>query len=205
MGVLKSAPCPRHTSERIAQSKWQFLPKSLPTAMQGDKGSLPSLYDLQPFQRLSAGDGIRTHTSFSGQGILSPLRLPVPPPPHIEGTAADKCPTILMIAKAPAPVFTQARPASMPERVYHGIGGRVRASFIRSFRSSSVQSTHKRAGLKGPGAAVSSRYFSTLEYWYFRAIESMSFRAEKREASTTNTNQGKDRNSATSDRSVRNP
>ena len=28
--------------------------------------------------------GNRTHTSLAGQGILSPLRLPVPPPPHAE-------------------------------------------------------------------------------------------------------------------------
>ena len=88
--------------------------------------------DAQQVQEGYSAEGRnRTGTSREGQGILSPLRLPVPPPPHIEGTATDKCPTILMIAQAPAPVFTQARPASMPERVYHGTGGTVRASFIR--------------------------------------------------------------------------
>ena len=52
---------------------------------------------------------------------------------------------------------------------------------------------------------MTSRYFSTVEYWYHRGVESESFQAEKREASATNANQGTDRKSATSGHSMRNP
>ena len=139
------------------------------------------------------------------------MRLPVPPPPHVEGTTTDERPTTRMIAKATAFGLTQVRAVSTPERVYHGTGERVRASFIRflhppvSVFPRPAYGAQARSHKGGPGAPFSSRYFSTLEYWYFRGIESKSFRAEKREASTTNVNHGKDRNSATSGPSVRNP
>jgi hypothetical protein len=94
----------------------------------------------------------------------------------------------------------------MPERVYHGTGERVRGFLhppVPVFQRPTYEAhAHNH---KGPGVAISSRYFSTVEYRYFSGIESKLFQAEHGEASTTNANHGTDRNSATSGRSVRNP
>ena len=77
-------------------------------------------------EKIGAEGRNRTGTSREGQGILSPLRLPVPPPPHAQGTTTVECPTIFIIAKASAPRLTEARVASIPERVYHGTGGKFK-------------------------------------------------------------------------------
>src|SRR5208337_4804468 len=103
--TLSSSPTP--VSRRAI--KFCLSPLRLPFrhAPLGGKWSQSGIPPVQSLKRsrgnefeLSGAEGRnRTGTSLAGQGILSPLRLPVPPPPHMHQKELS---TLLYFTQAPS-------------------------------------------------------------------------------------------------------